>query len=150
MKFQAHRASMANSAATAAMTAEALFPGNVGARMGCQMVGGLVNLDLRPGRRGARHRLRQDRAQNLSPRDGDRSGSDAGRCCSQDRRDMDAVHCALCHGRPGAENLTPGAENRLMAGAPMGTTSSSRAGSIGNPRTAQGRVWTFCGPTSTC
>ena len=54
-KFGLTEASMASSAATAAMTAEALFPGNVGARMGAEMVGGLVNPDRKSTRLNSSH-----------------------------------------------------------------------------------------------
>ena len=117
-KFGLTEASMASSAATAAMTAEALFPGNVGARMGAEMVGGLVNPSTYV-RAGAEHATGFVKTvlQTLSP-----SGRETAAArmladvAAKTGEDMDAVYRAYkALGVPGLENLTPAQKTGSMA-----------------------------------
>jgi len=117
-KFGLTEASMAGSAATAAMSAEALFPGNVGARMGAEMAGGLINPSTYV-RAGAEHATGFVKTviQTLSP-----SGRETAAAkmladvAAKTGEDMDAVYRAYkALGVPGLENLTPAQKTGSMA-----------------------------------
>ena len=117
-KFGLTETSMATSAATAAMSAEALFPGNVGARMGAEMAGGLINPSTYV-RAGAEHATGFVKTviQTLSP-----SGRETAAAkmladvAAKTGEDMDAVYRAYkALGVPGLENLTPAQKTGSMA-----------------------------------
>ena len=117
-KFGLTEVSMAGSAATFAMSAEALFPGNVGARMGAEMAGGLINPSTYV-RAGAEHATGFVKTvlQTLSP-----SGRETAAAkmladvAAKTGEDMGAVYQAYkAMGVSGLENLTPAQKTGSMA-----------------------------------
>ena len=87
VRFGLVEGSMALSAASAAATAEGLFPGNVGARMGAELVGGAVNpAKLVRGAGEYTWNLARNAVQSLSPRAHHGIRKTAGRHRRQDRR----------------------------------------------------------------
>ena len=118
VRFGLVEGSMALSGATAAATAEDLFPGNVGARMGAELVGGAVN----PAKlvRGAGEfgwNLVRNVVQSVSPEGRTTASAKLlADVAAQTGEDLDAVwrvYKAL--GVPGLENLTPAQKTGSMA-----------------------------------
>ena len=118
VKFGFVEGSMALSAASAAATAESLFPGNVGARMGAELVGGAVN----PAKlvRGAGEygwNLVRNVVQSVSPEGRTTASAKLlADVAAKTGEDLDAVwrvYKAL--GVPGLENLTPAQKTGSMA-----------------------------------
>lgn len=118
VRFGFVEGSMALSAASAAATAEGLFPGNVGVRMGAELVGGAVN----PAKlvRGAGEygwNLVRNVVQSVSP-EGRTTASakllaDVAAKTGEDLDSVWRVYKAL--GVPGLENLTPAQKTGSMA-----------------------------------
>lgn len=117
-KFLATEASMASSAAGAAMSAESLFPGNVGARMSAEMVGGLINPStyVRAGAERAAGFVRTT-IQNFSPSGRETAAAKMlAEVYAKTGEDPDAVYQAYkALGVPGLENLTPAQKTGSMA-----------------------------------
>ena len=118
VRFGIVEGSMALSGATAAATAESLFPGNVGARMGAELVGGAVN----PAKlvRGAGEygwNLVRNVVQSVSPEGRTTASAKLlADVAAKTGEDLDAVwrvYKAL--GVPGLENLTPAQKTGSMA-----------------------------------
>jgi len=118
VRFGLVEGSMALSAASAAATAEDLFPGNVGARMGAELVGGAVN----PAKlvRGAGEygwNLVRNVVQSVSPEGRTTASAKLlADVAAKTGEDLDAVwrvYKAL--GVPGLENLTPAQKTGSMA-----------------------------------
>ena len=118
LKFGLTEVSMAGSAATAAMSAEALFPGNVGARMSAEMVGGLINPSTYI-RAGAEHATGfvKTAIQTLSPAGRETAAAKMlAEVAAKTGEDMGAVYQAYkALGVSGLENLTPAQKTGSMA-----------------------------------
>jgi len=118
VRFGLVEGSMALSAASAAATAEGLFPGNVGARMGAELVGGAVN-PVKLVRGGLEYGWNLTRAglETLSPEGRTTASAKLlADVAAKTGEDLDAVwrvYKAL--GVPGLENLTPAQKTGSMA-----------------------------------
>lgn len=118
VRFGLVEGSMAVSAASAAATAEGLFPGNVGARMGAELVGGAVN-PAKLVRSGAEYgwNLARSGLESLSPEGRTTASAKLlADIAAKTGEDLDAVwrvYKAL--GVPGLENLTPAQKTGSMA-----------------------------------
>ncbi len=118
VRFGFVEGSMALSAASAAATAEGLFPGNVGARMGAELVGGAVN-PAKLVRGGLEYGWNLTRAglESLSPEGRTTASAKLlADVAAKTGEDLDAVwrvYKAL--GVPGLENLTPAQKTGSMA-----------------------------------
>lgn len=118
VRFGLVEGSMALSAASAAATAEGLFPGNVGARMGAELVGGAVNpAKLVRGAGDYGWNLARNAVQSLSPEGRTTASAKLlADVAAKTGEDLDAVwrvYKAL--GVPGLENLTPAQKTGSMA-----------------------------------
>ena len=118
VRFGLVEGSMAVSAASAAATAEGLFPGNVGARMGAELVGGAVNpAKLVRGAGEYSWNLARSGLESLSPEGRTTASAKLlADIAAKTGEDLDAVwrvYKAL--GVPGLENLTPAQKTGSMA-----------------------------------
>ena len=118
VRFGLVEGSMALSAASAAATAEGLFPGNVGARMGAELVGGAVN-PAKLVRGGLEYSWNLTRAglESLSPEGRTTASAKLlADIAAKTGEDLDAVwRVYKAMGVSGLENLTPAQKTGSMA-----------------------------------
>ena len=118
VRFGLVEGSMALSGATAAATAEHLFPGNVGARMGAELVGGAVNpAKLVRGAGEYTWNLARNAVQSLSPEGRTTASAKLlADIAAKTGEDLDMIYKVYkAVGVPGLENLTPAQKTGSMA-----------------------------------